>query len=90
MLQIVEDETGLYSRCFPAGIDMKDPPEMPRHVDDHGGIATLAGEARSTAARQYRNAVLPAYLNRCDDVIGCSRQDNADRYLTVVRGIGGV
>jgi hypothetical protein len=63
---------------------------MAGHVDDDGGVAALAGEARAAAAGQDRDRSLVADPHGFDDVFAGSGNDDTDRNLPVVRGIRGV
>ena len=47
-------------------------------------------EARAASAAEHRRAVRAAGLDRRDDVVRVARDDDADRHLTVVGGVGGV
>ena len=56
----------------------------------HRDVAALAGEARAAAARQDRRAVRAADGDGRDHVVDVARDDDADRHLAIVRGVGRV
>src|SRR5205823_3279933 len=64
--------------------------EVLRHVDDDGGIAALAGQARASAAPEHGNAVAAAHGQRLQDVVDRPRQHHPDRDLAIIGGVGGV
>src|SRR5262249_40608192 len=61
-----------------------------RQVHDDGHVAALAGEAGAAAAREDRRAVRPAHLHGGLDIVRVAGNDDANRHLPVVGGVGGV
>ena len=59
-----------------------------RPVDHDRGVRALAGEARAAAARQHRRAVFPAHRYGFGSGIDGAGDDDADRHLTEVGGVG--
>ena len=73
----------------PLGVDLEDAVEVLREVDHDGDVAALAGEAGAAAARRS-GAPCRGRLPPSRHVLHASRDDDADRDLAVVRGVGGV
>ncbi len=70
-------------------IDREDAIEVLGAVDDHRGVARLAGERGAAAARGDRHAVAAADLDGANHVFGVARQNDADRDVPVVGCVGG-
>ncbi len=54
----IEHDTRLDARSLRHGVDLEDPVQVLREVDDHRDVAALAGEAGAAAAREHRRTVL--------------------------------
>jgi hypothetical protein len=87
---VVEDATGLHAGDAALGVDLENVVEVLREVDQHRGVAALAGEARAAAAQDDRRAVLAADAMDLDELVNVSRDDDADRRHPVVRRVGRV
>ncbi len=85
--QVVEHAAGLHARRLAVPVDPLDTVHVLGHVDHDSGVARLAGEACSAAARDNRRAILARDSDRGDHIIGVLRQDDADGDLPVVRGV---
>jgi hypothetical protein len=57
-------------------------------VQDYGDIAAFSGEARSSSSGKYRGSKLTAECNGSDYVLFGFGQNNADREMAIVGGIG--
>ena len=88
LAEVIEDQAGLHAGEAALGIDLDDLVQVLGEVDDHGDVAALAGEARAAAVREHRGAVIAADAHRLDDVVGCARDDDADRQLSIVGAAG--
>ena len=86
----VEVAAGLDDGEAGHGVDVHDPVEVLRAVDDDCDIGSLSGEARAAAACGDRRAVAPARRDGRDDVVDGRRHDDPDRDLAVVRRVGRV
>jgi hypothetical protein len=87
--EIVEHDARLDARDAPLGIDLEDPGQVARDVDDDGRVAALPGEARAGAAGQNGSRVSAADLERSERFRTVAREHDADRDLAVVRGVRG-
>ena len=88
--QTVEDAARL-DACAPRfGIEGDKSVQVLGEIDQHRGVAALAGEAGAAAAHDHRGAGLAAFGDGGDDVVDAPGDDDADRHLPVVRGVGGV
>ena len=90
IFQIVEDETWLYARLARRAIDLEHAIETLGRIDDDGGVAALAGDARARSARKDGRTMPVTDGDGIDDVVDRARDDDADRHLAVVRRVGGV
>jgi hypothetical protein len=86
----VDHHAGLDPGEAAVGVDLQDAVHVPGHVEDHGDVAGLPGQARAGAAAEQRRAELPAGGHRGLHVVGVGREDDPDRHLPVVGGVGGV
>jgi hypothetical protein len=53
-------------------------------------IAALSGQAGSGSSRQDRSAIVPARGHRRDRVFSITRDNQADRNLTIIRAVRGI
>ena len=88
--QIVQDGPRLDPRPTLVPVDLEHVVHVFAHVHDHGRIARGAGEIRGAAARHDRSAERAADRHGLDDVVGVTRQHDADRNLPVVGCVGRV
>jgi hypothetical protein len=88
--ELIADHAGLDSRCPGLCIDLHDPVQILRKVEDDGDIAGLPGEARPAAAAEDRDPAAVAGGHGGDDVVYIMRDDHADRDLAVEREVCGV
>jgi hypothetical protein len=86
----IENHAGLHPRLVPLIVHLQDAIEVLRAVDDHSGIAGLAGEARAAAAVDDRRTVLATDRDRLNQRLDAFRDHDADRRVPVVRGVRGV
>jgi hypothetical protein len=90
LVELVEDDTGLHDREAAVSVDRLHRGEVLGEVHHHGDVAALAGEAGAATAGEDRRAELTADRDGRDEVIDRPRDDDADRDLPVVGGVGGV
>ena len=88
--QRVAHGAGLDAREARGGIERDDAVQVLRAVDDERDVHALAALRGAAAARQDRHAVLARERHRGDDVLHRAGEDDADRHLAIVRGVGGV
>ncbi len=74
----------------PLRVELDDLVDVLGEVDDDGDVAALPGERRAAAAPKERRAVLAADAHGLDHVLDVARDDDADRHLAVVGGVGRV
>jgi hypothetical protein len=86
--QIIEDDAGLDARDAARGIDFENARHVLRKVEDEGGVATLSGERRASAAREQRSAVVAAESNGGEHVFFVAGNYDSDRDLAVVGAVG--
>jgi hypothetical protein len=79
-IQLVLDDSGLYSRHPRLGIDVNDAVHVPGQVEHQSRSDRLAGETRAATSRHQRHAVLPGKRHRRCDVVGVTREDHAQRH----------
>ena len=81
---------GLDARDAGGGIEGHDGAEVLREVDDDGYVAALSGEACASASGEDGCSEIAAGGDGSDDVVDGLWDDEADRDLAVVGGIGRV
>ena len=86
----IEHDAGLHARDLRRRIEREDAVQVLREIDHHRDVAALPGEAGARAARQDRRADFAARCDRRLDVGFVERNDQPDRDLPVVRGVGGI
>jgi hypothetical protein len=64
--------------------------EVFREVDDDRDVAALACQRRAAAAREDRRPIRPRHFDRRDHVVNRARDDDPDRNLAIVGGVGRV
>src|SRR5215471_10993904 len=84
LVKLIQNYAGLDARDPALRIDFDDPVQVLRHVDDDARIATLSGQTCSSSSGEDRRAELPGSCERFQNVIDCSRYDNADWNLAIV------
>ena len=72
------------------GVKLFNPGQVTRRVDNHRNVHGLTAHRRARAACEYGYIRLMACTHHRDDVFDCARQDDAYRYLSVVRCFGSV
>jgi hypothetical protein len=88
--QRIEHHAGFNAGESSRRVDLDDPIHVLREIEHHRHVAALPGQARSSAPRQDRRAVLSADRHRGDDILAVAWDDEADRNLAVVRSVGGI
>ncbi len=88
--QVVEDDAGFHGRGPRLRVEPEDPGHVTGAVEDHGDVARLACQARTSAAKRDRRVVLAADRDGGLEVVAVERSHDADGDLPVVRGVGGV
>jgi hypothetical protein len=88
--QLVEDDARLDPGEPALRVDPDDAAQVLGGVDDHGGVAGLAGQAGPRAPGEHGRPVAPAGLQGGLDVASVPGEHHAGGHLTVVRGVGGV
>lgn len=82
-----------------ARFDFADPPnrvyckhaiEVLGKVDQNSDVATLSPEGGATASVDDRGAVTMTDLDSCCGVLNGARDDDPNRHLPIIRGIGGI
>lgn len=90
LAQRVQNQTGLYPRAASFDIELQNAVHVFAEVDQHRGVATLAGKTGTTATRKNRRLVLATQRDGLDHVIRVFRQHHADRHLPVYRSVVGI
>ncbi len=85
--QRVEDDAGLNAREPLGRVDLEDLIHVFREIQHDGHVAALAGQARPSAPWQHRCTVLPACGDGRNDIVGVFGNDQADRYLSIIRPV---
>ena len=88
--QVVQHGSGLDASGAAGGVDLQDPVEVLRGVENDGHVAALPGEARPRAAAQDRRSEPSAELQGRENVFAIAGHDDSDRHLAVVGGVGRV
>ena len=88
--KIVEDQAGLDARKPQGGIERHETMHVLRVIEHDGDVAALASEARAAAAREDGRTVFAANRHRRDHIVSITGNDDANRHLPVVRGVGRV
>ena len=86
-LEDVEDHARLHPGDARPRVELDDPVQVLRGVDDHARARRLAGQARTAAAHGDRRAVPATRLDGGDDVAGVPGEDDAERDLAEVGGV---
>jgi len=82
--QRVENDPRLNPRGFPGGVQLENPVHRLREIQHDGDVAALSGQTRPGAARQDGRVERPARGHSREHVFCITRDDEADRNLTVV------
>src|SRR5579885_2645887 len=61
---------------------------MLRHIDHDGDVARLARQTCAASASQHRGSIFAASSDSPDDIIDIFRYHHANRYLTIIGGVG--
>ncbi len=88
--EVVQHHARLHPGHPPVGVDLDDPRHMARHVEHHGLVARLTGEAGAGAAGQERRPRLGGEPRRGPDVVVVDGEDDPERYVAVVGRVAGV
>jgi hypothetical protein len=86
--EAVQNDSRFYAGDAPRRIDVDDASHVLRKVEDDGGVATLSGKRRASAASKQRSAVVAAKGNGGEDIFFVAGNYNADRNLSVVGAVG--
>ena len=89
-VEIVEHDAGLDRAAGALDVEVEDPREIFRAIDDQRFADGLPGLRRSAAARQHRRALAARNRYRPIGFFNGARRHHADRHDLVVRRIGGV
>jgi len=87
-IEHVPDDAGLCADPFFLRIDLQDPVEMPRHVDDDAVAHHLAGDGRPAGARNQVRTLPRGQRDQILDVLHRFRIRDAFRNLPVGARIG--
>ena len=82
--QRVQHQPWLHARAAAGVIDVDDPVQVFRAVDDERDVAALAGQAGAAAAHRDRCAEFARGGDRLDHILCSAGHDHADRNLAVV------
>src|ERR1017187_8156491 len=85
MPKIIEDYAGLHSRNFSNGIDLDYLVKIFREIHYDSDIAALTRNARPGASAEDWRAMLASRSDGCDYIVDCSRNNNANWNLPVIR-----
>jgi hypothetical protein len=88
--KLIKDNAGLDARDAADGVHLKNGRHVFRKVENDGGVATLAGEGRASAAREQGSAVVAAESHCGKNVFFVAWNDDADRDLAIIGAVGGV
>ena len=89
-IQVAQNEAWFNQGGPRLGIDMQDAAEMFRAIDHQGPVHRLATLARAAATRQDGHALVSRDRHCGDDVVDRFRDDHADRFHLVDRGVRAV
>src|SRR5690606_6788979 len=89
-VEAVEHDPGLDDAGACLRVHRHEPVAVRGPVDDHGGVGGLPAEAGAAAPRQDGDVVLPAHRQRLGPVVDGAGDHHGERYLPVVRAVGGV
>jgi len=90
LAQAVLNDSRLHSRPLLLGVDLENPVEVGRAVDDEGFVDGLPFETRATAARQQRQAVLGGELHGGLHVVRMLGDNSGQRRGPVDTGVGAI
>ena len=82
--QRIENDPRLNPREFPGGVQLENPVHRLGEIQHDGDVAALSGQTRPGAARQDGRVELAARGDSRNYVFCITRDDEADRNLTVV------
>ena len=88
--QLIAYRPGQNPRPAFVGVHLQHAMHVLGPVDDNGDIATLAGQAGAASAREHGRAKLAAGGDGLYHIFFRFGNDDADGYLAVVRGVGGI
>jgi hypothetical protein len=88
--QLIQDNAGLDARDAAHGIDFENGRHVFRKVENDGGVATLPGEGRASAACKQGSAVVAAESHRGKNVFFVAWNYDADRDLAIIGAVGGI
>src|SRR5215468_7572814 len=89
-IELVQHDAWLDQATAIRGVDVDDPVEIARAIEDHRAVYGLPGLRGTAAARRHRHAFGPADGERAFGVGRRSWGDHAERHDLVMRGVGGV
>jgi hypothetical protein len=89
-IELVQHDSRLDHATAPRGVDLDDPVEISRAVENDRSVDGLAGLRRATAPGRHCNAFRTANRERAFGVGHCARGDHAERHGLIMRGVGGI
>ena len=87
---MIENTARLHSAEAAVGVDIEDVVHVFGKIHNHRDIAALAGQTCAAAARENRRTMGSRQSHGRFDILHMARNHHADRYLPVVRSVGGV
>jgi hypothetical protein len=88
--EVVEHQARLHTGAAALGVEFEDVVQVFGHIDYDGHITTLSGQTGPTAAGQDGCPIAAGDGDGLADVVNRSGDGDSDKYLPVIRPIGGV
>ena len=89
-VQLVEDDAGLDARPALGDVDLEQPVEILRRIDDQAAADGLPGLRGAAASQRHGTAMPPADLHGADEIVARRDDHDAERLDLVDAGIGRV
>src|SRR5260221_12738972 len=87
-IKFVTNNPWLYPHPSAPGIDLHDPIEVARHIDDDSGPDDLSSQRSAGGAEDQCRAVFAGKLDKVNNVLFALWQDDCLRHLALDRSIG--
>jgi hypothetical protein len=88
--QVIKHDSGLHAGDTSCGIDLENLCHVLGEVEHDRDVAALTGERSTTAAAKYGCVKFATERDRSENIVSVAGQNDADRDLTIVGGIGRV
>ncbi len=88
--QVVKNRPGLDTGQPVGRVDVQHAIHVFREVEDHSGVAALAGQTGAAASSEDWRLMRATDVHGTDDIVDLFRNDHANRRLPVVRTVSGI